>query len=623
MENESNIFQRRYIFSSIISNSNTEVISIDFEGTNIQAITNFNDKSFISIVINGIIIKQIKNAETAKLDFITSSGNHHINVSYTETGGIFFTNYIIRKGLTIFIDEIPVQNTLADPYGINKEGKIGIFIFAGIIFFKLISTLFLSAGNISLRGKDYGTIDPLLIIIYYGIPILCLLISILFLQKKPVFALWIALIIGIAETIDFAIGIPSIKSIFLIGFWSILRISCLSAIYRSLTAIKKLLAMPIVYLATNEQSQHLGNTDVNINQEIDKNAVGNLHRHNDQNIDIAPPVNTSFLNAQNQKIIILPNSGIKYLRIVGLAIVIILIVWLISYFIYNSYDKYQYDKKYVEAETSFVKKEYQRALTRYNEVYNVEKNPEILYKMALIYLTIEKDTDSYDYAKRYLETIDDINKLDTTKLESIYSCLQIYSFKNDKYTESEIVLNALLKRTKDVIGSITYIITKYREGLINNNKGDFVKAVNIYSELLNYCRDSNDSSLMYSDRSWSKKNYADYNGAEIDINKAIKLNPSNPTYYFTYAEIFRRQIGFDFYYKNTPFNNSDKKKLEIIVSNLLNALKYNHDDPGKINYWCGLAYKGLGNKEKAYFYLNKAIELGNTDAISPIALVQK
>lgn len=141
----------------------------------------------------------------------------------------------IEKGAGMRIDDIPVQNTLADPLFVIKKSRLYIVIFIAFLFIKSIFPIFQYLNN---NLNIFGLIGQEGI---YFIPFMYLLITTLSFKSMPKTAVYSGLIIGILETLDYGVGgilNLNINLVFIVFF--LLRIGCIIALINAAKQFNKI-----------------------------------------------------------------------------------------------------------------------------------------------------------------------------------------------------------------------------------------------------------------------------------------------------------------------------------------------------------------------------------------------
>lgn len=234
---KSDMFNRSFIASQHIKGRNAEAFIINFEDAVIQ-VNRTNDKSSpIQVRVNGELSASVEWKKNETIDFKTFSGSHKLEVWYTRAKNFFFTNFFFKQGIAITIDGIPVQNTLADPILILDEGKVSLWIFFIILLLKGLIIL-----QLSIKATSGFNPEQLGILIIYLIPLLLILYAGLTFSKNPSRALWFGIVLGSIETLEVLVGMISTSSYDFINIFFIgLRISCITAMIRTLKSLKVLL----------------------------------------------------------------------------------------------------------------------------------------------------------------------------------------------------------------------------------------------------------------------------------------------------------------------------------------------------------------------------------------------
>lgn len=215
---------------------NLEKWSLQFDGKQI-AFSRLLKKPFtISIFIDGSL-KNESDAQQIEFSFIGDTGSHSVEIKNdTKENNFPLVPYFIT-GLSIKIDNSPVEGTISDARKLIKQANLGLWIFVFFLGLKTIVPVF--------RQKDLN--DLIGNAIVYGLPFLLLVWFGLTANQRPRRAIYGALIIGILETIDFASG-------FLINFqqnlvvsliiWGGVRWGALTALWKGRSKLKELPSIP-------------------------------------------------------------------------------------------------------------------------------------------------------------------------------------------------------------------------------------------------------------------------------------------------------------------------------------------------------------------------------------------
>jgi len=232
--------KRGYVPSLLIRDKDVSKWIIDYDGKRIDVISEFGEETKIKVLLDGELIKNIKNPDEVNLLNLDGySGSHVIEIwfSSSERRSVLSPSFK-GKGVGIKIDNIPVRNTLADPLEGIESSLIGLYGFAFFFSFKFIKLI------ISDSFVDMA-------IIYIFGAIACLLFA-FNLKQIPKIALYGGVLLGIIEITDFAFGgifeiIKELESnssitkeVVSLIFWGSFRLWLLNSIFKAIKAFKKL-----------------------------------------------------------------------------------------------------------------------------------------------------------------------------------------------------------------------------------------------------------------------------------------------------------------------------------------------------------------------------------------------
>ncbi len=230
------LFNKSFIPSQYVKGSNSELVIIHLDESIIEISRTSRFSDPLVVRLNGEAIDIVEHNEKKEISFQNSTGNHLVSVWNARAKNFVFSNFISKKGLAITIDNVPVQNTMADPIKNLDEGKIAIWGLVGLISLKII---------ISFVLNSLAESSPIaFIVVLPYLPVLILLLYSGFVYaKNPRRAVLFGLVLGGLETIDFIAGIVLNHSVGgTVLFFLLLRTSCLFALFRTLKTINKLLA---------------------------------------------------------------------------------------------------------------------------------------------------------------------------------------------------------------------------------------------------------------------------------------------------------------------------------------------------------------------------------------------
>ena len=230
------LFNKSFIPSQFVKGSNSELVIIHLDDSIIEISRTSRFSDPLIVRLNGEVIDMVEHNEKKEISFQNSTGNHLISVWNARAKNYVFSNFISKKGLAVIIDNVPVQNTMADPIKNLDEGRIAIWGLVGLISLKIIISFILNT---------FAESSPLalMVVLPYLLVLILLLYAGFVYAKNPRRAVLFGLVLGGLETIDFIAGIILNHSIGgTVLFFLLLRTSCLFALFRTLTTINKLLA---------------------------------------------------------------------------------------------------------------------------------------------------------------------------------------------------------------------------------------------------------------------------------------------------------------------------------------------------------------------------------------------
>ncbi|HZW39205.1 MAG TPA: hypothetical protein VFF33_07910 [Ignavibacteriaceae bacterium] len=269
------MFDKTFINSQIINDKENEIYIIDYLATRIEIIRAYNPEEPIKVFIDGTLIDLVNKNQRKEILFYIKNEPQKLYVWNARAKSFFFTNFIFRNGLAATINDIPVKNTLSDPFNIIFEAKISMYL---ILVFLIIKSFVIPISQYKISPES--AISNL---VFYILLIIVLALGIYLIQKKPKTALMIGIIIGIVEFGDYLFGYfnSDIKTTQSLFFWSSIRIAFIVAIIRSYKSLNKLLKkIRKNNLTINNIDKHQGilnNSSVNeVNYSGDLNKEADL-----------------------------------------------------------------------------------------------------------------------------------------------------------------------------------------------------------------------------------------------------------------------------------------------------------------------------------------------------------
>ncbi|MCK9426318.1 MAG: tetratricopeptide repeat protein [Ignavibacteriaceae bacterium] len=242
------MFTRTFIPSQHVKNKEKEVFIVEYEGVTIEVFRTAKEDDPLTVYIDGNLTAQIYKNEKRTIEFYVKGTTYKLYVWNARAKNFFFSSFIFRNGIAITIDDIPVKDTLADPLLNIAEGKVGIYIFLGLLLIKAVVWPIV-------RTINNQPQDAVGILFIYGTFALGILAAVLIFKKNPQTGLWIGIIIGGLETVDFFYAVFAFQHGQLLGplIWGALRTGALVAMGRSLIALRSILN---ITLSTQSEIQN-------------------------------------------------------------------------------------------------------------------------------------------------------------------------------------------------------------------------------------------------------------------------------------------------------------------------------------------------------------------------------
>lgn len=562
------MFDRTFIPSQYIKGSNIETYIIQFEGVVIQIIRTTDFETPIHIKINDELIDTVKSKEKKKVLFTTELGEHEIEVWNGRAKNFFFTNFFRKDGVAITIDKIPVQNTLSDPMLIMSEGKVSLWFFFIILLMKgLLQPFFSDFQEVYLIG-----------LIFYIVPALIMLLAALTFSRNPKRAIWIGLIIGILETIEFGYSMFYIMDItYLTLFFLSFRVGCIVALVRTLIALNKLIKNIAKSFGTEQRVQEQTPTQIE-----------------------------AKFAALNLKKIKINTDAIKTISFKIFSITAVVLLLYVSYTYITKYTMGTKAREFLEEGKNLFKEDNKHeAIKFYTKA--IEHNPELIEAYLLRGYTYFH----LDYNQQAIDDFDQVLKhksIDTIlmlRARAYYNIARVNDHKWDydtAYADCEkIIKNNPLNHKAYALMSI-----------IKNNLDEFIEALNLINKAIEI--EPNESDY-YSDRGWIKANIGDIVGAKNDAIKGIQLDSSNARGYLLWGH-----ITYNVYskYLDSYSSISDKQKEDIwdCIKKMDTVIKISKNKWTKSRAYIynGINKLLLDNKNEACEDFSKAGDLGDKRA---------
>jgi len=169
-------------------------------------------------------------------DFEGTSAKHRIRIKTVKRNSLLL-NFTPVHGISIEIDDVPVQNSLADPLTILKIGRAAIAFFT---FLYTLKTVMEIAGV-----NDSSPLESRLIASsLYVLPAIVMLFLFLIYMRRPKVAVYVGLVLSVLECIDFGFGMymnpEQLRNIMSVLIFAGLRISSVLTLIKASKALKQL-----------------------------------------------------------------------------------------------------------------------------------------------------------------------------------------------------------------------------------------------------------------------------------------------------------------------------------------------------------------------------------------------
>ncbi len=212
---------------------------IEYDGLRIEARYSFSSNSTTSVYVNGELRETIEKPKERKTITAKGSENEHVITVWYENARSkipFFSK--ATTGVGILIDDIPVQNSIADPLEYVKTAKSGIVLFLIIFVLKILFVI--------VQNLKSSAIVLVIVSSIYTVPFIILLFMFLSYGSSPKRALITGLVFGILESADYLVGLKinfqagSMPNGATILIFSMLRLTALYTMFQGLRNLKKL-----------------------------------------------------------------------------------------------------------------------------------------------------------------------------------------------------------------------------------------------------------------------------------------------------------------------------------------------------------------------------------------------
>ena len=224
----------------------TTTTIIEYDDLKIETKYFESTKPNLTLYINGELNQTVDKADDKKTVTVTGAEKEHtITVWFKKTGSkIPFFRYE-TSGAGILLDDIPVQNTIADPFEYIKSAKSGLILFMLILAIKIPIVIYQNQ-NQQYENFSIAIIVSAISVSIFAIPLIILLILYKRYSSSPKTALIFCLIVGLLETTDYISGTVinyqnGIQAnAVLVFFFIMLRLGALYAIIQGIRNCKKL-----------------------------------------------------------------------------------------------------------------------------------------------------------------------------------------------------------------------------------------------------------------------------------------------------------------------------------------------------------------------------------------------
>lgn len=572
------MYEKTFILSKHVKDKEKEVFIVEYEDVYIEVFRTLRNEDPLAIYINGEFVEQVNKNKKSILEFSSKFNKHKLYVWNARARNFFFSSFIFRNGIAITIDDIPVKDTLADPLLNLAEGKTAIYIFLALIVLKAILTLFI-------QSSEDGTDQAIGSFLIYGIFVIGLILAVAIFNKNPRASLWIGLILGGMETIDFLYSYFSVihKQSAGLLIWGSLRIGALFAIGRSLKALEAILKIKISDITLSKKPTDISQIDI----PIENNHYDELEIPKEDNKRMEGNMNSPIKNDLKKSAF--SKRTLFFLLSIGLIITLVVS----GFYFYNYHKASQYFQQAME-----LKKQNKliEASKKLEEVILYNKNfPNVYIEIGDIYFVL------YDENKRISDSlgISSFGEISLDKIEMFYkkqleidssnfeSYMRLRKLYFDRATNRyEANKNYYFQRTiyicdqiiaKDSAKKVTY----YIKGLSHLLLGEYDKSIASFYKAMQFQKDFSDA---YGTMGWAYFELKNYPKAIENFEKAINTEGKVETP-FEYLSMKKSAIYF--YLGSAYFNLGDKVKQK---ENYLKSAKMGY--PDAIN-WCksyGLSY---------------------------------
>jgi len=173
-----------------------KVFTIEIEAHKLEVRYTYKSREKI-ITLDGHLIFESK-ALSVIHEFKLGDNNHRIKIRPDDS--VFFKN---PKDIYIHLDDEPIQHSLSETWYVVKKARISLIFLSVVLAAKLAIGPLIENHGPSVRWMNELTEIYKMQALLYGIPLFLTLYGILIFTRKPKLAIWIGLIVGLAEALDY------------------------------------------------------------------------------------------------------------------------------------------------------------------------------------------------------------------------------------------------------------------------------------------------------------------------------------------------------------------------------------------------------------------------------------
>lgn len=193
--------ERKYFKSEIIKTNGKKVYITKIDSSKIEIEYLFQEKK-VKIFLDGELIEE-STANSIEKSIMVGNENHIIKISKYSVVGY-------DKDIEIYIDNIPVENTPADPYFFISKARYSLVFYVFIMMLKIFLSPLLIFLNKNINF-EYFYLMTINLFVYF-IPTIIIIIGAIYYKKFPRFSIISGLIIAILEMFDYLYGVYSFLS---------------------------------------------------------------------------------------------------------------------------------------------------------------------------------------------------------------------------------------------------------------------------------------------------------------------------------------------------------------------------------------------------------------------------